>query len=273
MAMPESVFPSLIGTAQEVRTTPAYHWVNRERADSAQMVIQRTISGNGWFQDTNGSHAVPAGHAMLFKHDDGSTYGYPADAHEPYCLRYVTAEAGSLDPVFKRLRQDFGPVVRMPDDSEATSLHNELHERFTHRSFRDRLHEAELLHSLLISIYREQVQGTRTSDPIEFGHHYLRSHFRSPINLKLVADKCGVSREHFIRQFTGRYHESPGALLRRLRLEQARAMLGSTDTDVESIALASGYASANTFCRAFRQKFGHSPRGTLTDRQQKGAGV
>jgi transcriptional regulator GlxA family with amidase domain len=29
---------------------------------------------------------------------------------------------------------------------------------------------------------------------------------------------------------------------------------------VEEVALASGFTSANSFSRAFRQKFGHSPR-------------
>jgi AraC-like DNA-binding protein len=175
-------------------------------------------------------------------------------------LRYISITIAGLGPLFARLRADFGSVVRMPESTEAAVLFNELHDHIKQRTFRDRLHEGELIHRLLIALYREQVHGTRTSDPIEFGHHYVRSHFRSPINLKLVAEKCGISREHFIREFTRRYRESPGALLRRLRLEQARAMLAATDTDVESIALASGYASSNTFCRAYRQTYGHSPR-------------
>lgn len=259
--MPEQVFPTIINTGDEERTSPAYTYDNRERGGmSDHIAIQRTLSGRGWFRDPRGVHAVPAGHAMLFSHSEPTGYGYPADAVEPYRLRFVTLKVGGLASLFARLRTDFGSVVSMPDESEATALFNEFHERFKQRTFRDHLHEAELFHRLLIALYREQVHGTRTSDPIEFGHHYLRSHFRSPINLKLVSEKCGVSREHFIREFTRRYRESPGALLRRLRLEQARAMLAATDTDVETIALASGYASANTFCRAFRQKFGHTPR-------------
>ncbi|MEZ0218407.1 MAG: helix-turn-helix domain-containing protein [Rariglobus sp.] len=88
----------------------------------------------------------------------------------------------------------------------------------------------------------------------------MRSHFRSPINLKPIAEKCGVSREHFIREFTDRYNESPGGFLRSLRLDHARTMLAATSTNVESIALSSGYASSNSFRRAYRQKFGRSPR-------------
>lgn len=259
--MPEDVFATVLNAESEEHASPHYRFDNSKRSSALDIAIQRTRSGAAWIRDASGYHEVPAGHAMLFTHREPTSYGYPEDATEPYRLRYLTAKIGGLASFFARLRADFGSVVRMPDDCEATALLDEIHERFRFRTFRDRLHESELVHQLLIALYREQVKGTRTSDPIEFGHHYLRSHFRSPINLKLVSEKCGVSREHFIREFTHRYAESPGALLRRLRLEQARAMLAATHADVESIALASGYASANTFCRAYRLKFGHSPRG------------
>lgn len=260
--MPEDVFPTVVSTGDEERGSASYRFDNAGRGNAHHAAIQRTRGGCGWLRDARGArHDVPAGHAMLFTHDEPTAYGCPGNAAMPYRLRFVTFNAAGLIPLFMRLRRDFGSVVSMPDGSESTALFDELDLRFRQRSFHDRLHEAELIHRLLIALYREQVHGTRTSDPIEFGHHYLRSHFRSPINLKGVAEKCGVSREHFIRQFTRRYRESPGALLRRLRLEQARAMLAATDTDVETIALASGYASANTFCRAYRLKFGRSPRG------------
>lgn len=259
--MADEVFPTVISAADEAHTSASYAYENHRRNGSAhQIAIQRTLAGRCWFRDARGTHVVASGQAMLFSHAEPTAYGYPPDATETYRLRFVAAMVGGLAPLFARLRADFGSVVSMPDDSEATALFNEIHDRVRARTFRDRLHESELMHHLLIALYREQVHGTRTSDPIEFGHHYMRSHFRSPINLKLVAEKCGVSREHFIREFTRRYRESPGALLRRLRLEQARAMLASTDNDVESIALANGYASANTFCRAYRQHYGRSPR-------------
>jgi AraC-like DNA-binding protein len=260
MPAPE-VFPAVVSVGAETRNSPAYRYDNTARGQPHYVVIQRTLSGRGWFAEKGLRQDVPAGHSMLFTYDEPTGYGYPEDATEDYVIDYLNLDIGGLAPLFARLRTDFGSVIVMSPDHEAAALFEELHQRFRQRSFLDRLHAAELIHRLLIALYREQVQGSRTTDPIEFGHHYLRSHFRSPINLKLVAEKCEVSREHFIREFTRRYRESPGALLRRLRLEQARIMLAaSADTDVETIALASGYASANTFCRAYRQNFGHSPR-------------
>ena len=252
-------FPSLHGAAEELRPSPDYQLSNAGREDRSSVVVQRTLAGAGFFEQAGRRHLVPAGHAMLFTHRETSRYGYPPDAHEPYRLRFVAFYPGGIRTLFERLRRDFGSVVRLPDGSDAASLHDELLHRFQNRSFRDRLHEAELLYRLLIAIYREQVHETRTSDPIEFGYHYLHDQFRSPVNLKNVAARCGVSREHFIRAFKGRYHESPGALLRRLRLDHARTMLAATALDVQSVALASGFTSSNTFCRAYRRRFARSP--------------
>lgn len=253
------VFPYVRVGAEEVQISPAYHFENINREAPASLVIQRTLAGAAWYRDHKGERRVTAGQAMLFTHAEPTAYGYPAEATEPYRLRFISFTVSGIQPLFDRLRNDFGAVVRMPDNSEATALFDEIIQRYRQRQFRDRLHESELLHRLLIALYREQVQETRTTDPIEFGHHYVRNHFRSPVNLKGVAEKCGVSREHFIRQFSARYHESPGVMLRRLRLEHARAMIMSTQLSVEEVALASGFTSSNTFCRAYRLKFGKSP--------------
>lgn len=258
--MADDVFPTIINSADEVQTDASYAFENHRRNDSPlHVAIQRTLRGRAWFRDERGTHDVPAGRAMLFTHAEPTAYGFPPDATEPYRVRYISLTIGGLAPFFARLRADFGSVVNMPDESEATALFNELHTRFHACSFRDRLHESELTHHLLVALYREQVQETRTTDPIEFGHHFLHSYFRSPINLKLVAEKCGISREHFIREFTRRYHESPGSVLRRLRMEHARRMLRATRLPLQDIALACGYADANTFCRAHRLRYGKSP--------------
>jgi AraC-like DNA-binding protein len=256
---PPDPFSAVHGAGEELRTGPDYLWDNARREGAPALVVQRTLSGRGFFEKSGQRQLVGPGQALLFTHREPSRYGFPPESTEPYRLRFLTFAPADLRPLFERLRADFGSIVSMPDDCEATALFDEILHRFEHRSFRDRFHEAELLHRLLIALYREQVHGTRTSDPIEFGYHYLRDHFRSPINLKSVAAQCGISREHFIRTFRTRYRESPGALLRRLRLEHARTMLAATTLDVQSVARASGFTSSNTFCRAYRRHFARTP--------------
>lgn len=254
-------FAVVHGAAEEVRTDPSYRWDNATRGDPDQLVLQRTLGGAGFFRDAAGEHPVPAGHAMLFTQREPTGYGYPPGATEPYRLRFLAFSPTGVRPLFDRLRADFGSVVRLPEESEAAALFDELYDGVRRRLLRDRFHESELLYRLLIALYREQVQGVRERDPVEFGFHYLRNHFRSAINLKTVAARCGISREHFIREFGARHGEPPGALLRRLRLEYARAMLAATRLGVAEVAQACGFASANTFARAYRARYGAGPAG------------
>lgn len=252
-------FATVHVAAEEIRRTPEYHLNNADREDRNSLVIQRTASGSGFFRDATGRRLVPAGSAMLFSHAEDSDYGYPPEASGPYRFHFISFSAHGLVPLFQRIRADFGSVVRLPEESEAGALFNEILTRTRKRQFRDRLEETEFLHRLLIALYREQIHGTRTSDPVEFGYHYLRNHFRAPVNLKDVAARCGISREHFIREFSRRYRQSPGVMLRRIRLDHARTLLGATSLGVQDVALASGFTSSNTFCRAYRGRFGHSP--------------
>ncbi|MFT3830511.1 MAG: AraC family transcriptional regulator [Opitutaceae bacterium] len=256
-------FAVVHAAAEERQTSAAYRWDNATRGDPDRLVVQRTLAGAAFFRDAAGERPVPAGWAMLFTHREPTLYGYPEHAVAPYRQRFLAFSPTGVRPLFDRIRADFGAVVRMPEESEATALFDELFDGVRRRTLRDRFHESELLYRLLIALYREQVQEARERDPVEFGLHYLRSHFRSPINLKTIAAKCGITREHLIREFRARHREAPGAMLRRLRLEHAHTMLAATELGLAEVARACGFASANTFARAFRARYGRSPGGRV----------
>ena len=245
--------------AEGTHANESYLWDNHHRGSADEAVIQQTLSGAAFFKNPSGRRLVTPGHAMLFTHDEPSSYGYPPGETAPYRLRFLSFKLAGLRPLFERLRTEFGPIVLMAEHGEAAALMEEIMRRYRQRAFRDRFQETELLHQLLIALHREQVTATQTRDPVEYGRHYLQDHFRSPLNLKLVAEKCGVSREHFIRAFTRRYGEPPGELLRRLRMEHAQRMLLATQLPLQEVALACGFADANTFCRAYRLRYGTTP--------------
>lgn len=258
--MQADVFAVVDGGAEEVRCDGEYCWDNARRSDANRMIVQRTLAGAGFYEDDRVRRLVPLGWAMLFTHREPSRYGYPPGATEPYRLRYLSFSPGtSVVGLFQKLRADFGSVVRMAEDGEAGAVFEEIYRRMRAGSFVDRYEESELIYRLFLALYREQVHGTREEDPIEFGSHLLHARFRGSINLKTVARQCGVTREHFIRAFSERYGETPGAALRRLRLEHARTMLLATELPVGQIARASGFTSATAFCRAFRGAYGTSP--------------
>jgi AraC family transcriptional regulator len=73
-----------------------------------------------------------------------------------------------------------------------------------------------------------------------------------------LADAAGFSAFHFSRMFAGMVGESPGELLKRLRLERAALALKSRQR-VTEVAFEAGYESLEAFSRAFRSAFGHTP--------------
>jgi AraC-like DNA-binding protein len=261
--MPASPSPtpisSVLYAGSERRNDASYFWENRHRDPPDLAVVQQTVAGAAFHRNADGERLVPVAHAMLFTHDDGSAYGFPPQAKTPYCLRYVSFHLGALRPWWELLRERFGSLVRFDPEGESARLLLEIERRWRSRGFRDRLDETEALHGLLLALYREQIDATHAADPIEHGHHLIRSRFRAPINLKELAAGCGISREHFIRRFGQRYGESPGAMLRRLRLEHARALLRSTRLPMGEVARAAGFADAAALGRAYRRRQGRTP--------------
>ena len=259
--MTAPAFALVHGAAEEVRPSPSYRFDNSRRSTEHNcLVVQLTLAGQGFIRGPEGEHRVPADHAMLFTHREPTIYGYPPGERASYRLRFVSmSPAPELEAMFIRLRADFGRVVRVTRGSLPASLFAEAYGKARDHAFTDRFEEAELLYRLLLALYREQVQGSRASDPIGFGYHLLRDRFRQPLNLKDITEACAISREHFTRGFHARYGETPSTMLRRLRLEHGRRLLLTTELPVEDVAVASGFASSHSFGRAYRQAHGHPP--------------
>ena len=88
---------------------------------------------------------------------------------------------------------------------------------------------------------------------------HIRRHLAEPMTLAELARIAAFSPFHFDRVFTAVAGETLFAFIQRVRLERAAAaLLGRRDASVLEIALDHGFASAATFARAFRARFGMS---------------
>lgn len=74
-----------------------------------------------------------------------------------------------------------------------------------------------------------------------------------------LAALCGVSEAYFRRVFRARFGITPGEYAKRLRINYAKALLGSGDYSVGETALLCGYAEVCHFSREFTRCVGVSP--------------
>lgn len=81
-----------------------------------------------------------------------------------------------------------------------------------------------------------------------------------PPSLDALARESGLSRFHFHRVFREVVGETPKQYALRLRLERAALRLLIDSASILDVALDAGFQSHETFSRAFRKRFGASPR-------------
>ncbi|GEM_PF-1358822 len=79
------------------------------------------------------------------------------------------------------------------------------------------------------------------------------------VSLDHLAEVAGLSKYHFLRQFSQVVGMTPGAYLRTLRLCHAARKLRTTPMPILEIALSVGFADHPSFSRAFARHMGMTP--------------
>lgn len=90
----------------------------------------------------------------------------------------------------------------------------------------------------------------------------------APHTVATLAERAGMSRSTFARQFTHAFQMSPMEFVAKTRLYHAAELLRSTKLPVKVVAASIGFSSRSHFSRAFRDAYGSDP---TQFRKQEGA--
>ena len=88
---------------------------------------------------------------------------------------------------------------------------------------------------------------------------FIYDNIDQPIELEDIAKTVGVSLSSLKRLFIEATDKSPGAFIRRLRMELAFRSLQNRNDTVLEVALNSGFDDQSSFARCFKEAFGFSP--------------
>jgi AraC-like DNA-binding protein len=88
---------------------------------------------------------------------------------------------------------------------------------------------------------------------------FIRDHHGDRIGPGDIAAVAGLSESRLRALFRARLGESPHAALARIRLEEAKRLLTSTDLPIADIALRTRYADQSALTRRLRSAFGTTP--------------
>jgi AraC-like DNA-binding protein len=88
----------------------------------------------------------------------------------------------------------------------------------------------------------------------------MTKNFQHDLQLEEFASLCGRSLSAFKRDFKNLYNQTPGKWLNEKRLEYAKALLLTTDMNVNEICYESGFRNSSHFNKTFKDKYEITPK-------------
>lgn len=88
---------------------------------------------------------------------------------------------------------------------------------------------------------------------------YIAEHVYDKLSVETVAKETGVSASHLTALFHRQMNISPGEYIRRVKLEESKALIRDGQMNFSQIAAALNYSTIHHFSRQFKDNFGISP--------------
>jgi len=120
---------------------------------------------------------------------------------------------------------------------------------------------AETVLILLLQMFKANVK--QMPKEIHSAIEYINLHFKDNISLKNVSEYTGYSQEHFCRQFKKYMGVSFVSYLTDIRVTYAKHLLENREITVTQACYECGFGCLRSFRRAFKNKYGCSPRNIL----------
>jgi AraC-like DNA-binding protein len=90
--------------------------------------------------------------------------------------------------------------------------------------------------------------------------YLMNNYYLKPLTLNEIARLSGRSLSSFKRAFQEEFETSPAAWIKQKRLEHAVFLLKNTTQNISEISMEIGYESISHFIKAFKEKFGVTPK-------------
>lgn len=238
------------GALHESALNSRYRWSCSGRGDVPFVILQICESGFGFFELGGRAYRVGPGEAFISVIPEAGNYYYPEQGTEPWGFSWLNFYGPPAVRLMSAFRNEFGVVVRWDNDPAVGVAFREL-AREAGAGQGDRFDLSARVYGFVMlwaaSLRRPPSDHGRLA---EAAMQHISTFYYEPLNVKIVAMRFGVSREHFTRVFAAHYGISPAEALRIRRARAASELLASSSLPLSEVARRSGFSDVRQMRRA-----------------------
>jgi AraC-like DNA-binding protein len=241
--------------------SPSYSWNGLKRGLTPFVVIQHTLSGTGALTYEGRTQSLTGGETMLVTIPHDHRYFLPPNGD--WSFFYLVLTGQEILRLASEVIAAAGPVLRLSPralDRLAGCLMGLLEgEADTPGEASSLAYRAAMALVDDLSSAAPMAGDAMHPDWLVRVTSHIEAHIGDGLGVPQLADLAGLSRAHFVRQFTRLAGAPPSEYVFRTRMARAARLLQSTQLSVLEIALVLGFADPNYFTKAFRRAFEVSP--------------
>lgn len=233
-----------------------------------EYIIHFILSGRGFYSVNGTTWPLCGGQMFLIYPNDPIVYC--ADSNEPWSYCWIGFNGSAAEAVLKQCGFTKSRLVLpSPDTDEFLSCFDDL---FAHvaLTFADGLYRKSALFrllSILCSHYSQGCLAGNLQESIYSGNpyvsqaiDYINGMYAQGITVADIADHVGISRSHLNHLFQEEVNMSVQNFLLDFRMDKAANLLVNSDMSIKEISYHAGYVDPLVFSKAFKRKFGMSPK-------------
>ncbi len=249
-----------VSAGYEQRRNEVYSWDGLQRGTSPFVVIQHTLFGEGRLDFAGMRHRLLPGQTMVLTMPHAHRYWLERGGHWEYFWMVLNGQETLR--LVREIIAARGPILRLPpaiiDRLAGACL------TLMDRAQIGRGEASSAAYAAVAALY-----DGAFADAVERGPErpaalqrvalHVETNLSAALQVEQLAAIAGMSRAHFVRQFSAGFGMPPSEWVLRQRLDRIERLLVATDMSVAAIARLTGFSSANYLAKTFRRARGTAP--------------
>ena len=262
---------SLIHTGKE--HCPPGHICSMPRDE---FIIHFVLDGTGFYSAGGQTWSLTPGQMFVIYPNEPVTYG--ADETNPWTYAWIGFRGIRAHSMVKECGFSKNQLVLPAPDQKIILKHIDYmlnHKQLSKANDLRRQAYLILLLAELAGFHEKQSAQNKkntkyaysTSVYVELAIEYIKDMYQKGIGISDIADNIGISRAYLNSSFQKELGMSAQTFLIDYKMHKAASLLVSTSLSVKEIANNVGYEDQLVFSKAFKKKFGMSPKNYKTHKE------